>query len=142
MEWREITDAERKKGWLIVAAFVGMVSYLVFFSTGGGGWYQCPFHWLTGYSCPGCGMTRSTAAALHGDLLTSLTFHPFGAVFLLAFVFVAIRGIYFNLRGERPVPSERLRRWSNYGWWVVFGFIAGFGAIRLGLELAGILTPI
>ena len=27
----------------------------------------CPFHWLTGLQCPGCGATRMCAAVLHGQ---------------------------------------------------------------------------
>ena len=32
-------------------------------------WYPpCPFHWLTGLHCPGCGGTRAAHALVHGDL--------------------------------------------------------------------------
>lgn len=33
---------------------------------------DCPFHQATGLFCPGCGMTRSITAALHGHWLISL----------------------------------------------------------------------
>jgi hypothetical protein len=45
-------------------------------------WRMCPFHWLTGRSCPLCGLTRGLfelakghwRAALHFNLLTPLAF--------------------------------------------------------------------
>ncbi|SDG42741.1 Protein of unknown function [Lentzea fradiae] len=29
---------------------------------------KCPFNWLTGLDCPGCGATRMVHALLHGDI--------------------------------------------------------------------------
>lgn len=36
----------------------------------------CFIHEFTGFYCPGCGLTRSCLALLHGDVLSSLRFHP------------------------------------------------------------------
>jgi hypothetical protein len=30
---------------------------------------RCPIKWLTGYNCPGCGITRMVHALLHGDVV-------------------------------------------------------------------------
>lgn len=38
----------------------------------------CPFRRMTGHRCPLCGMTRSLAALLHGDLRSSAASHPLG----------------------------------------------------------------
>ena len=40
----------------------------------------CPFRLLTGLPCPGCGMTRSLSAMLHGNLALSFRYHPLGPV--------------------------------------------------------------
>lgn len=38
----------------------------------------CPFHWLTGLPCPGCGLTRSFVAIARGDWPGAISYHPFG----------------------------------------------------------------
>jgi hypothetical protein len=43
----------------------------------------CTFHNLTGVPCPGCGLTRSLVAAVHGDFIGSFGFHPLGLVTLI-----------------------------------------------------------
>ncbi len=42
-------------------------------------WYLtigCPFKWLTGISCPGCGMTRAFFSLISGDFMAAWNFHP------------------------------------------------------------------
>jgi len=36
----------------------------------------CPFRYLTGIDCPGCGFQRSLLALLKGDLSSSLALYP------------------------------------------------------------------
>lgn len=38
--------------------------------------FPCPVRALTGFPCPGCGMTRATHLVLHGDLHGALAIHP------------------------------------------------------------------
>ncbi len=142
MKWSPLNKSEKRKGWFIVVVFAAMVAYLVAFSAGAGGWYVCPFNWLTGHSCPGCGMTRATAAFIDGEWPRSFRYHPLGSLFVVGFGFVALRSLVYNLRGEKIILPQRAKTWVDRGWWVALGVVAGFGAIRLGLELAGILTPI
>jgi hypothetical protein len=40
----------------------------------------CSFKTLTGLPCPGCGLTRSVVAAVHGDARDSLAHHRLGFV--------------------------------------------------------------
>jgi hypothetical protein len=47
----------------------------------------CAFRRITGFDCPGCGLTRSIIFALHGDFRTSYLLHLWGipmALILLA----------------------------------------------------------
>ncbi len=49
----------------------------------------CPFKMLTGFPCPGCGITKSLVYLYEGDWLKSITFHLFGPVVLvLSFYFL------------------------------------------------------
>ncbi|MBQ9270436.1 MAG: DUF2752 domain-containing protein [Oscillospiraceae bacterium] len=37
---------------------------------------HCPIRFLTGISCPGCGMTRAWLSVLQGDFAQAMSFHP------------------------------------------------------------------
>ena len=54
----------------------------------------CQFHQLTSLDCPGCGLTRSLYALLHGNVLAAL--HD-NALFIGGIVFLAARGGWFAL---------------------------------------------
>src|SRR2546421_13112009 len=45
----------------------------------------CPFRYLTGYYCPGCGSLRALHQLLHGNLAAALGYNPL-MVFTLPFV--------------------------------------------------------
>ncbi|MBQ4283737.1 MAG: DUF2752 domain-containing protein [Lachnospira sp.] len=38
--------------------------------------YHCPFSYIIGISCPGCGMTRSLMSVLHLDIAKAFYYHP------------------------------------------------------------------
>ena len=42
----------------------------------------CPFKMLTGFPCPGCGLTKSMVFFYEGDWNKSLSYHIFGPAFI------------------------------------------------------------
>jgi uncharacterized protein DUF2752 len=50
----------------------------------------CPFKYLTGIDCPGCGFQRSVIALAHGDLKESLDFYPPAIPLLVTLAIVLI----------------------------------------------------
>lgn len=50
----------------------------------------CPFKYLTGFDCPGCGFQRSCLALLHGDWSESFRFYPPTLLFLVSAMATAI----------------------------------------------------
>jgi len=57
--------------------------------------------------CPGCGMTRSLAAFLHGDFWESWFYHPLGVVVALGLVYIWLKAVYAFLSGKRsPLWSD------------------------------------
>lgn len=51
----------------------------------------CSFRNLTGLPCPGCGLTRSIVAGMHGDFRASLVYHRLG---LLTLVYICLQFFY------------------------------------------------
>ena len=53
--------------------------------------FACPLRSLTGIPCPVCGMTRACVAAVHGNLVASLSFNPAGILVVVAAVVLLVR---------------------------------------------------
>ena len=124
-----------------LASIVGILAVMVFFSAPAEiplvKFYACPFHKLTGYDCPGCGMTRACMAILHGDFLLSLQFNAGGfAVVIFAALRIAKRLCELLLRRSPALHVS----------WAVPAAIAGaviiYGLVRLALELCGTIAPL
>ncbi|MEZ4225303.1 MAG: DUF2752 domain-containing protein [Polyangiaceae bacterium] len=65
----------------------------------------CPTAGLFGIPCPGCGLTRATMAAAHGDFHGALQLHPL--VFVVAPVYITVLGTlgwsYVRGGGDKPL---------------------------------------
>ena len=61
---------EKKETAILLAVIV------VVYVAGQAAGITCPILWLTGISCPGCGMTRAWLHVLQGDLAGAFAFHP------------------------------------------------------------------
>ncbi|HEY4330784.1 MAG TPA: DUF2752 domain-containing protein [Phycisphaerae bacterium] len=82
----------------------------------------CAFHKMTGMPCPGCGLTRSVLALLHGNMTDSIGYHPFGPLLLLGLLTALAAG-------SLPAGNKmRLLKWVS-----TFESHTGFTAIALGL---------
>lgn len=95
---------------------------------GGSGFLpSCLFHRLTGFACPGCGMTRATHAMLNGRLGEALTFHPVGLLVLSCIGAIFMFFLPSWLRGERALPFPHIR--PRLAWWA-FGAVMAFWFFR------------
>jgi len=86
----------------------------------------CPLYSLTGFACPGCGLTRGFHALFHGDVITALDFNlllPIWAV-IIGYVFVSL--VLLAIRG-RGLPM-----WPSYPkfLWAFMIALVGFGVLR------------
>lgn len=75
---------------LIISGFVLAQGALML--AGLPGW-PCPVKHLLGIPCPGCGLTRATAALLGGDWQTSLAFHAFAPLFALTLALIVLSAL-------------------------------------------------
>jgi hypothetical protein len=84
---------------------------------------QCPVGSCLGPAgCPGCGLLRSTAAALQGDFGLAFTAHPGGIV--VAALLLAGTTLHFHvLRCGRELPAHRTLR--RVGRWLFASAVLG-----------------
>ena len=108
-------------------AMVGGAGVVVFFDPTKAGFYPvCPLYALTGFACPGCGLTRGFHALFHGDILTALDYNALLPIFawLMGFGFLAL--VYFALRG-RALP---INFFPPAALWIALVLLGVFGVAR------------
>lgn len=66
----------------------------------------CPFKMLTGFPCPGCGITKSLVYCYEGDMVKSLSYHILGP-FVILFSVVTI----VVLCAELITKREYFNKW-------------------------------
>jgi len=86
----------------------------------------CPLLALTGFACPGCGLTRGFHALFQGDIIPALDFNLLIPVWAVIFGWVFISLVLKAARGEG------LPMWPTYPRFL-WGFLVvmmGFGILR------------
>lgn len=141
--WRGLGTLFRPASLALVGLIVGGALPLEWLT---GGPSFCPFKLFTGLPCPGCGLTRSAVAFLHGDPSTSLFYHPLGAPIVIAAVVIGLMDAWAWWRGRRPggapaSPSWLLERLARTpAPWVAIGALAIVWLVRLPLYVVGAWT--
>jgi hypothetical protein len=79
----------------------------------------CPFKLLTGFPCPGCGMTRACWCLLKLDFAGAFYFHPLS--FLLASVVVLVLA---NEVGELWFRKKMSYHWVIENKWMIISIIS------------------
>ncbi len=111
-------------GALVMLAGSGAVAYLDpakanFFPV-------CPLFAMTGFACPGCGLTRGFHALFHGDVITALDFNALIPVWAVIFAWVTVSLTLLALRG-RGLFMWPTRPQFMYGFMIV---LLIFGVMR------------
>jgi hypothetical protein len=83
-----ISTIQKRKIYGITGALLTIIIPLVFMLTDGDNHLEtaqslCPLKLLSGFPCPGCGITKSIVYLYEGDLWRSLSFHIFGPFVIL-----------------------------------------------------------
>ncbi|REJ79120.1 MAG: DUF2752 domain-containing protein [Acidobacteria bacterium] len=83
-------------------AAIGAGSFLVwFFDPGKASFFPgCPLLNVTGFACPGCGLTRGFHELFHGDFVAALDFNALVPVWALLFAFLAVLFASIAVRGR------------------------------------------
>ncbi len=86
----------------------------------------CPFHYLTGLYCPGCGSLRALHQLLNGHPLAALALNPLMVVFL-PFVLYGLLAEAVRMFFGRRIPMPFLKPlWI----WAIFWVIVLYGIAR------------
>ena len=80
---------------LLGLGILGVLGFLVTHSVS----LPCLFHQITGFDCPGCGMTRSVIAFLHGNWMQAERWNGFSLpiFFLFGYFWVQLGRKYIQL---------------------------------------------
>lgn len=126
-EGRRASTIERilaATGIFVGSVFVFLVTY--FNPTAAGFFPVCPLYSMTGFYCPGCGLTRGFHALFHGDVLGALGYNAFVPVYFLLFAYFGISMFLIVTRG-RGLPLKITRPSLVY---VFLIFLLVFGVVR------------
>ncbi len=88
----------------------------------------CPFKLLTGFPCPGCGITKSLIFLYQGDLVKSFSYHLLGPLFFIACLILLLLMIAELLTSKvyfrKYLYNKQLAYWMG-------GLLAVYHTIRL-----------
>lgn len=86
---------------------------------------KCPFKFLTGWDCPGCGSQRALHAVLHGGFVRALRYNPFMVIsipYLLTVAYTTFFRDPFALKCRRVVQHKNVVMTIFFmiiGWWIL-----------------------
>lgn len=128
-----INTQSKRKVYGIIGAFVTLMVpfFLMFFNHDNhleSAQSLCPLKMLSGFPCPGCGITKSLVYFYEGDLQKSLYYHLFGPL-VIAFCIVTIVVLTTELITQKEYFTQLL-----YSKKLAYGlaiFLASYHFIRI-----------
>ena len=112
--------------WLKFINIHAPCNQLVFVQWLQGHLLPCPFKYVTGIDCPGCGFQRAVLALIQGNLHQSFIIYP-PAIPLLAFFVYGVADKYFKLDTSKNVVKKAL-----------FVFTGSIVLISYGIKMWGL----
>lgn len=113
-------------GALAVAPIACVVLYLFNPAADDDPYPNCPFFWLTGYYCPGCGTLRAYHQLLRGNVDAAMGLNPVTVVALPAMIYALASTWLLGFRGSGlPRP-----KWSAGASWGLGAFLVVFAVVR------------
>lgn len=81
----------------------------------------CLFHWLTGWQCPGCGLTRAFLHLTRGHFFTAIKLNPLSPIVFVIIIFAFI---------FPRVCVERAKKVSSLVWFFSSLALISFAVFR------------
>jgi hypothetical protein len=125
----KLKSSTTERSWALAGVGLmsaGILAVGYFKPSAGGIFPPCPFLSLTGFACPGCGLTRGFHALFHGDILGALDYNlllPFYA-FFFGYLFVSL---FLTFARGRGLSFRVFKPWAV---WTFFGLSFVFAILR------------
>jgi len=74
----------------------------------------CLFHEITGFYCPGCGVTRMFFSLFKGDILSAFQYNMFVFTFLPFFIFYGMYKIYIYTVDKPDLVINKIPKYIIY----------------------------
>ena len=97
----------------------------------------CPFHNLTGYYCPGCGITRCLFAILNLEFYKAFMYNQLVFIMLPFLIFLIIYRVYVYILDKQDILIKKI---PSVVWIIILIIVIGFGFIR-NVSYFGFLRP-
>ncbi len=97
----------------------------------------CLFEEITGYYCPGCGITRMIFALLHGDIKQAFAYNSLVMILLPLFLFIGVHHYYCWLKNKDDIWLKKIPNWF---WYILIIIAILFGILR-NIEFFSFLAP-
>lgn len=113
-------------GILLLLAILIAIYY--FFDPAKGRYFPpCPFHYLTGYKCPGCGSQRAIHELLHFDLKAAFGYNQ---LLVISIPYLLV-GFLFDYAGlKEKYPEARKLLFGKTAIVIVFLLVISFWLLR------------
>lgn len=109
--------------------FLGMILFglFLYFHFQFGFSIPCPFHKITGFYCPGCGITRCVLSLLQRDFYVAFRYNPLVFILLPFILFYFGYQLYLYITNQKDQIIHRIPRWV---WYLLIGIVLLFGILR------------
>lgn len=92
-----------------------------------GFYLPCPFHYLTGYYCPGCGVTRMIVSIIKLDFYQAFRYNPLLFLFIPVIITYLFLQVRYETKGIKNVMNEKR---FNKGWFIFVIIFVIYGVLR------------
>ena len=120
----------KKRIFKSVFFFLAFVLFLVIYhfvheKTGFG--IPCPIHELTGFYCPGCGITRLLFALIHGHIKEAFMYNQLVFIMLPFLLFYVVYSVYLYITDKKDNIISRI---PKFVFVILLIIVLAWGVIR------------
>ena len=109
---------------VVILATAGLLYYVIHNRTGFA--IYCPVHLITGFDCPGCGVTRMLFAMLEFDFKSAMDYNAAIFLTLPVLAVVGVSKTYDYIRYGRNMQ----RKWVEFILYCLIVIYVGFAILR------------
>lgn len=114
MRWQNKVQKRIFKCLSILFFFIILFLLYIFLNKKFAFYIPCPFHVLTGFYCPGCGITRCLFSLFHGDIKQAFFYNMLVFLYLPFLLFYFCYQCYIYILDKRDVFLTKIPKWILY----------------------------